>query len=460
MVLGAGEVHAALVLGCGVLLGAYAWRRRDGATHRRGVVIRRQRRWHPLGLLRLRPALRFAAVGLSLTDESRHFKLIGNTGAGKSTAIRSLLAQALERGDRMVIADPDAGYVAHLHRKYRGDVILNPFEPGSVRWDLLAELRHPGDAEDLAGSLIAPAADPASGEWRSYARTFLSALLRRAMTDARWRCEDLWRWLSHAPVDELRALLAGTPAQPFLEPDNARMFGSIRAIAMAAMAPFEHVVRQRASPFSVRRWISDRRIGGCLFMPYQARQIAALRSLIAAWMRIAIYEALSGREGTDQRLWFVIDELDALGAIDGLKDALARLRKFGGRCVLGFQSIAQVSSTYGHGDAQTIVENCGNTLILRCSSSEQGGTSQFASRLIGEHEILRRQVTREQPSGLLQRSRAARSRQTSQQPLIEPAVLASQIEQLADLEGYFKRATVRHWLRVRLPREAGRPRPS
>ena len=37
-----------------------------------------------------------------------------------------------------------------------------------------------------------------------------------------------------------------------------------------------------------------------------------------------------------------------------------------------------------------IVENCGNTLILRCSGSEQGGTSQFASRLIGEREVIRR----------------------------------------------------------------------
>ena len=71
----------------------------------------------------------------------------------------------------------------------------------------------------------------------------------------------------------------------------------------------------------------------------------------------------------------VVDELDALGQIDGLKDALARLRKFGGRCVLGFQSIAQVSSTYGKGDAQTLVENCGNTLILRCSASERAARS-------------------------------------------------------------------------------------
>src|SRR5262249_28673748 len=133
--------------------------------------------------------------------------------------------------------------------------------------------------------------------------------------------------------------------------------------------------------------------GGVLFLPYRAGQVAALRSTISAWMRLAIFEAMNREEDT-QRLWFVVDELDALGQIDGLKDALARLRKFGGRCVLGFQSIAQVSSTYGIGEAQTLVENCGNSLILRCSGSEHGGTSQFASRLIGEREVMRRQTSR------------------------------------------------------------------
>src|SRR5476649_2153217 len=106
-------------------------------------------------------------------------------------------------------------------------------------------------------------------------------------------------------------------------------------------------------------------------------------------MRLAIFEAMNGGE-RDQRLLFIVDELDALGQIDGLKDALARLRKFGGRCVLGFQSIAQVSGTYGKSDAETIVENCGNTLILRCSASESGGTARFASKLIGDREIIRK----------------------------------------------------------------------
>ncbi len=128
--------------------------------------------------------------------------------------------------------------------------------------------------------------------------------------------------------------------------------------------------------------------------------------------------------------------------IDGLKDALARLRKFGGRCVLGFQSIAQVSSTYGAERSQTIVENCGNTLILRCSGSENGGTSQFASRLIGEREILRRQVSRGRDRETVFSARGARrSRSVTDQHVTETAVMPSELEQLPDLCGYFKGAS-------------------
>jgi type IV secretory pathway TraG/TraD family ATPase VirD4 len=183
-----------------------------------------------------------------------------------------------------------------------------------------------------------------------------------------------------------------------------------------------------------------------LFIPYRAGQIAALRSAISAWMRLAIFEAMNRPEG-EQRLWFVVDELDALGQIDGLKDALARLRKFGGRCVLGFQSIAQVSSTYGTGEAQTLVENCGNTLILRCAGSEHGGTSQFASRLIGEREVIRTSVSRSRrPFELLPATNY------SENATVEAAVMASEIEQLPDLAGYLKLASRPQWMRVALSR--------
>jgi type IV secretory pathway TraG/TraD family ATPase VirD4 len=390
-----------------------------------------------------------AGVAIPPEDETKHFKLIGTTGTGKSTAIRQLLCGAIARGDRAVFADPDGGYVERFYDRRRGDIILNPFEAESVKWNLFAEINSSFDVEQLARGLIPDSDDPASREWRGYARTLLAAVIRRCHQDGARDAGDLWRLLMVASAEELRPIVAGTPAQPFLDPDNARMFGSIRSVTGSAIAAFEYIHRQRAALFSVRAWVRNRAYPSLLFIPYRAGQIAALRSMIATWMYLAIFEAMSQPLHLDQKLWFVVDELDALGAIDGLKDALARLRKFGCRCVLGFQSIAQVSSTYSQGEAHTIVENCGNTLILRCSGSESGGTSQFASRLIGEREVLRRQISHGKDRESVWSSRGARrSRSVTVQHVTETAVMASELEQLPDLCGYLKCASSAVWLKV------------
>jgi len=437
----------AITLAALALVGAL--RRTSAEIHKRGVLIKDAPAAWRRRVVRASSSLTLASVPIAERDETKHFKLIGTTGTGKSTAIRELLAGALGRGDRAVFADPDGGYCSRFFNRYRGDVVLNPFERASLRWDPLAEINSAYDAAELASGLIASSSDPGASEWRAYARTFLAAVLRRCSELNRSDSIELWRLLAVAPCTELQPIVAGTPAQPFLELENARMFGSIRSVAVSAIAAFEHVQAQRAAPFSVRQWVRCGPTSGALFIPYKANQIAALRSMISTWMRLAIFEAMSGEENADQHLWFVIDELDALGAIDGLKDALTRLRKFGGRCVLGFQSVAQVSSTYGSGDAQTLVENCGNTLILRCSGSETGGTSQFASRLIGEREVMRRQVSRgsDRESAFSLRG-SRRSESTSRQHVTEAAVLPSQLEQLPDFSGYLKTASSQAWLRV------------
>jgi type IV secretory pathway VirB2 component (pilin) len=105
------------------------------------------------------------------------------------------------------------------------------------------------------------------------------------------------------------------------------------------------------------------------------------------------------------------------------------------------------------GAPQIIVENCGNTLILRCSGSEHGGTSQFASRLIGEREVRRRQVSRGHDRELGWSARGARrSVQVSEQHATEIALMPSELEQLPDLTGYLKLASSASWRRVALRR--------
>jgi type IV secretory pathway TraG/TraD family ATPase VirD4 len=415
--------------------------------HHRGTVVEIDEP-SPSSRHRARPPpnaqLTLAGIPVPAPDELKHFKLLGTTGTGKSTAIRELLERSLNRGDRAVIADPDGAYLNRFYDSNRGDVILNPFDPRSVKWDLFAEFRDPYDFEQLARSLI-PDAQGEDRIWQHYAQTFVAAVMRQAHGAGVRDSVELYRLLVTAPMEELRLLLEGTAAQPFLTAGNDRMFLSTRSVTATAVAALRFINSQKSELLSIRKWIQEGR--GVLFLPYQAGQIAALRSMISTWMRIAIFETMNLPEG-DARLWFVIDELDALGAIDGLKDALARLRKYGGRCVLGFQSIAQVSDTYGYGEADTIVENCGNTLILRCSASEGGGTAQFASKLIGEREVIREDISRTRhPDKWLS------TKTTSRHHVTESAVLASEIEQLPDLQGYLKFASLPRWNRVVLNKQ-------
>jgi type IV secretory pathway TraG/TraD family ATPase VirD4 len=428
----------------GFIAGLMIASRASDRSHQRGTrVIDGLAAQRHTRLARERSSLKFGGIPVQDLDETKHFKLIGTTGTGKSTAIRALLASALERGDRAVIADPDGGYVERFYDLERGDVILNPFDQRSAKWDIYGEVKQSYDIEQLARSLIPDAESASASEWRGYARTFFSAVMKQSRALGNGQSVELYRLLTAAPEAELRVLLEATPAQPFLAEGNLRMFGSVRSVTGAAITAFPYIDEQTSSAFSVRDWVREGR--GVLFIPYRADQIAALRDLIATWMRLAIFQTMSEAEG-DLHLWFIIDELDALGRIDGLKDALARLRKFGGRCILGFQSIGQVSAIYGHGEAQTIVENCGNSAIFRCSASEGGGTSSFASKLIGEREIIRHHVSRTDHPG-----KWLATRTKGEQYVTESAVLASEIEQLADGVGFIKFASQPEWIKVQFP---------
>lgn len=450
--LGAGENLATglallVAVGVGVLCGLALTR----AAPPRGPVLRGATVRAGAELTRAAAAdgeqstLSVAGVPVPFGDETKHFKLMGTTGSGKSTALRELLHGALARGDRAVIADPDGGYLARFYEPARGDQILNPFDARSACWDPYGELSSAYDADELARALIPDTGgDP---QWPGYARTLFAALLRQTRGTPVAGVGELYRLVTSAPVEELRLCLAATPAAPFLEAGNEKFFGSVRATAADAVRGLDYVKDVDGANLSVRDWV--RHGSGVLFLPYQAEQITALRGLISTWLRLAIFQALSLGEG-DCRLWFAIDELDALGAIDGLPDALARLRKVGGRCVLGLQSIGPITALYGAGRAQAIIENSSNTLILRCSAADGGGTARFASRLIGEREVLRTSRSVSRRLGGLGPA-PARQENLSEAPAIELAVLAAEIEALADREGYLKFASSAPWWHVRFP---------
>ncbi|MGH2448227.1 MAG: type IV secretion system DNA-binding domain-containing protein, partial [Chloroflexota bacterium] len=161
----------------GYVLGGLAARSHATEVHRRGTRILEGRSAQRRAARTTPGTVTLAGIPVPPLDETKHFKLIGTTGTGKSTAIREILAAALDRGDRALIADPDGGYLDRFYRPYRGDEILTPFDSRAVRWDLFAEVETETDADQLARSLIPDAEDASAREWRAYARTFTAALI-------------------------------------------------------------------------------------------------------------------------------------------------------------------------------------------------------------------------------------------------------------------------------------------
>jgi hypothetical protein len=118
-------LFVAILAGLGYGLGAGMahddnYPRQSSQRHQRGTVVsaamslaspwwRRRSRADRYRTAELDKCITLAGIPLRAADETKHFKFIGTTGTGKSTAIREMLSAALARGDRAVIADPDGG---------------------------------------------------------------------------------------------------------------------------------------------------------------------------------------------------------------------------------------------------------------------------------------------------------------------------------------------------------------
>ncbi|MGH9597460.1 MAG: type IV secretion system DNA-binding domain-containing protein, partial [Edaphobacter sp.] len=66
--------------------------------------------------------------------EAMHFLIVGDSGTGKSAAIRQLLSQVWERGESAIVYDPAMEYLPQFYNEARGDVILNPMDARCPFW--------------------------------------------------------------------------------------------------------------------------------------------------------------------------------------------------------------------------------------------------------------------------------------------------------------------------------------
>ena len=132
----------------------------------------------------------------------------------------------------------------------------------------------------------------------------------------------------------------------------------------------------------------------------------------------------------------MIDELGALNQLPSLHRLLSESRKFLGCPILGTQTEAQITKMYGREDTRIILQGTKTKLILNCADPQ---TAETMAKIIGKQESVQLTSNRSHTT-----HRGGQNRTVGENEQIKEiyAVLPAELQDLADLRGYFKMASL------------------
>jgi len=372
--------------------------------------------------------VRMAGIPMPYSSETLHTLIAASPGTGKTVALRQLLTDLRRRGDRVICVD--AGYDLSPTFQQPGDLILSPVDPKSAGWSLRNEVRDPSEWGSLLKSVI-PAQNGPAGVWRRKAQDFMTSICKAVGTDV-----DNRKLLEIATVwstEQLLELLAGTPAAVALGDGGEEYLTSVRSNIGECLSGWED---GPDGDFSVRRYMNATNDKHWLWLPYSDLKASTCQPAIAGWIDIMINAATERRDAGGQpgghRTWIIIDELNSMGLIPNLDKLGARLRKYD-ICGVGIiQDDAQLKSTYGVYDAETIFSTFSNKAYFRCSSAS---LAERISRDLGmsEYKEIRHSASKSRSNG-----KTTENVSVSEQYVKRELFLPSEIQNLPTRTGVVK----------------------
>ena len=363
---------------------------------------------------------RLIHIRIPKSYEPQSIVVLGDTGAGKTVALKQMIDQIEKRGDLAVIHDPKADYLPSYFNSKRGDVVLNPFDLRSPFWTPADEVLNPPDVETVANAFF-PDVPGKDVFWTESPRKLMTVLLGKRLSAA-----DMVRLFeTEGQIDKA---VFGTKYAPLIDSKSpAQRSGVLSELTKLAQVlqwlPAEQDTNTR---WSAANWTAQPH--GWLFLTSRADQSTALQTIYAIWLELLITRCLAKQFST--RLWFIIDELPVLRHIPNLQKLITLGRECNVPLIIGLQGRAQLDERYGQNGAEVILSQPVTKIFLRTSEPK---AAKWISDSIGNQALER---IREGVTAGVQDWRD--SVNYTPERRIEPAVLDSVIASLPNLRGYLK----------------------
>ena len=314
--------------------------------------------------------------------ETRHFFIHGSTGSGKSQCISQMLDYARKKGQKAIIFDEGGAFIEKFYNSST-DFILNPLDSRGVSWSLWHEFKEDSDFNSFAESLMPVKQDGQDPFWNYAARLMLSKTAHNFKDKKNPRMSEMLRWLLCGDLSLMEKFLIGTGAEIFTSDKIEKTALSVRAVLASALDSLKYI-KEDGEPFSIKKWVTNEKEAGFLFISTTKETHATIRPLISLWLNTAIKSVLSLRENPDRRLWIILDELSVLNKLGDLEYVFSQGRKVGMCGVIGVQNYAQLATLYGIHQADSLVDLCNLRLFFRSTGKK---VCDWVSAELGEYEV-------------------------------------------------------------------------
>lgn len=350
--------------------------------------------------------------------------LFGAPGSGKSTLIKHFIPQVAS--DSAIIYDRKPEFFP-LYYNATKDLLLDPKDKRSIRWNLFNEIHEKEDIDSVVGSLIPLPPDPKSAFWYQAARDIFKAIFLSLRESGCASNKTLIDFLYSNGCNRerlYRALKDDPRVEGYLGKDN----NTANSI-MAVVSQFANSLVQRhfyhEGDFSVREFIKGG--AGRLFVVNRIATEEAFQTYYTLFLDLAFREFLNRSIDRNFRFWFIIDEFPTLMKLETLQRLLAEGRDRGSCPILGAQDFEQVKKVYG-ADAYSIFNQTNSKIIFRVNDPN---TTDYLSRAFGDQEHVKHVKTL--TAGIKQHRDGY---SFSDQQIISRLILPSELRALSPLRGY------------------------